>query len=68
MGYGVCVYDSYGHRMISRSAFCRRSDIKTRSYGSRRSPQILTGYLTKPVRCPYGVPIRSDTKRKAVVR
>ena len=39
-----------------------------RSYGSRRSPQILSGYRSGPVRFPYGVPIRSDTKRKAVVQ
>ena len=39
-----------------------------RLHSSRRSPQNLSGYRTKPVRCPYGVPIHSDTKRKAVVR
>ena len=28
MGYDVCVYNLYGHRTISESAFCRRSDTK----------------------------------------
>ena len=39
-----------------------------RSYGSRMSPQIVRRYRTDPVRCPYGVPIRSDTKRKEATR
>ena len=29
-----------------------------RSYGSRRTPQILSRYQTEPVRCQYGVPTR----------
>ena len=33
-----------------------------RSYGSRMSPQIVRRYRTDPVRCPYDVPIRFDTK------
>ena len=39
-----------------------------RANGSRRSPQILSGYRTLPVRCPYGVLLRIVTERKAVVR
>ena len=37
---------------------------KAASYGCRRSPQILSGYRTDLVRCPYGVPIRSDTNAR----
>ena len=70
MGYGLCVYNSYGHRKISCSAFRRRSDTKT--HGDRTvvvgSPHTLSGYRSEPVRCPYGVHRRSDTKRKAIVR
>ena len=39
-----------------------------RSYGSRMSPQIVRRYRADPVRCPYGVPIRFDTKRKEAAR
>ena len=55
--------------------FCRRFDTET--HGDRTvvvgSPQILSGNRTEPVRCPYGVPRRSNprrsnTKRKAIVR
>ena len=39
-----------------------------RSYGSRMSPQIVRTYRTDPVRCPYGVPIRFDTKHNEAAR
>ena len=39
-----------------------------RSYGGRMSPQIVRRYRMDPVRCPYGVPIRFDTKRKEAAR
>ena len=39
-----------------------------RSCGSRMSPQIVRRYHRDPVRCPYGVDIRFDTKRKEAAR
>ena len=39
-----------------------------RSYDSRMSPQIVRRYRMDPLRCPYGVPIRFDTKRKEAAR
>ena len=49
MGYDVCVYNSYGHRTISESAFCRRSDTKPQadrmggSRGGDRGPDPPPG-------------------------
>ena len=63
-------FNLYGHRTISCSAFCRRSDTKTQGDRTvvKGSPQILSGYRTEPMRCPYGVFRRSETSRKAIVR
>ena len=70
MGYDVCVINSYGHRAIF--FICHLSTVSyknaRRSYGSRMSPQIVRRYRSDPVRCPYGVPIRFDTKRKEAAR
>ena len=69
MGYDVCVYNSYGHRAIFDLPFVDvLIQFARRSYGSRMSPQIVRRYRTDPVRCPYGVPIRFDTKRKEAAR
>ena len=42
----------------------KKKNNARQSYGSRRSPQIVSGYRAKAVRCPYGVPARSDTSGK----
>ena len=57
---------SYDFLICLKSTFWFKN--ARRSYGSRSSLQILSGYRAKPVRRPYGVPIRSDTKRNAAVR
>ena len=66
MGYDVCVNNSYGHRLPFVDVLKQKRTW--RSYGSRMSPQIVRRYRTDPVRCPYGVPIRFDTKRKEAAR
>ena len=70
MGYDVCVNNSYGHRAIFLICHLSTFSYKhaRRSYGSRMSPQIVRRYRTDPVRCPYGVPIRFDTKRNEAAR
>ena len=55
MSYDVlCVNNSYGHRTILRSRFCRRSESEP--YGDRREivghPHTLSRNRTEPVRCP----------------
>ena len=71
MGHDVCVYNSY-YTGIARFLDLPFVDVliqnASRPYISRRSALLLiSGYRTKPVRCSYGVPLRFDTKRKAVV-
>ena len=62
LGYGVCVYNSYGHLTISCSGFRRGSESEP--YGDRREiirkivgySLTISGNRTEPVRCPWGVP------------
>ena len=69
----VCLVFELGDKTLTLSAMenlmvkCSHKNSR-RSYGSRMSPQIVRRYRTDPVRCPYGVPIRLDTKRKEAAR
>ena len=60
MGYDVCVYNSYGHRAI----FLDLPIVDV----LKQKRKIVRRYRTDPVRCPYGVPIRLNTKRKEATR
>ena len=58
------------HTVIVRFLDLPFVDADTKTKGVRTIVVGLRRFEVdmRPVRCPYGVPIRSDTERKAIVR